>query len=230
MVRKVMNRSPRDQTCLKHEIFGDQFSLYGPSIQILHSNSGNILFKVSFGIWLVNVSLSTELLSVSVSWGNGAYAIASYVFVSVCLCPFAVVFEPLGQNQAKFDRKRDISPTITLLRILWTEALRKKREATGVLHLWEKWSVYSRAIRRQRSHTAETSQMADCRKTTSAGVCSQPPDTNLWGKRLYWCSAHKNAATLGTRSPHALKFSSFFISCKQHFKLPLLPAHANIFP
>lgn len=107
MFRKVMNRSPRDQTCLKHEIFEDQFSLYGPSIQILHPNSGNILFKVSFGIRLVNASLSTELLSVSVSWGNGAYAIASYVFMSVCLCPFAAIFEPLGQNQGKFDRERE---------------------------------------------------------------------------------------------------------------------------
>lgn len=118
MFRKVMNRSPRDQTCLKHEIFEDQFFLCGLSIPILHSNSGNILFRVSFGTWLVNVSLSTELLSVSVSWGNGAYAISSYVFMSVCLCPFAVIFEPLGQNQAKFDRKRYISPTITFLCIL----------------------------------------------------------------------------------------------------------------
>lgn len=76
MFGKVMNKFPTDQTCLKHEIFEDQiFSLHGPSIQILHSNSGKILFKVSCGIWLVNVSLSTELLSVCVSWGNGAYAI-----------------------------------------------------------------------------------------------------------------------------------------------------------
>lgn len=151
--------------------------------------------------------------------------------MSACLCPFAVIFEPLGQNQAKYDRKRDISPTITFLLILWKEAPRKKREALGVSHLWEKWCVYLCVIRCQRSHTAETSQTLDCRKTTSAGACSQPPDKNLWGKRLYWCSAHKNTATLGTRSPHALKFSSFyfFISCKQHFKLPLLPAHANIF-
>lgn len=138
MFRKFMHRSPRDETCLKHEILKDQFSLYGPSIQILHSNSGNILFKVSFGIWLVNVSLSTELLSVSVSWGNWAYAIASYVFMSVCLCPSSVIFEPLGQNQAKFVRERDISMTILSLHILWKEAPRKKREAIGASHLWEK--------------------------------------------------------------------------------------------
>lgn len=103
MFRKVMNQFPRDQTCLKHEIFEDQiFSLHGPSIQILHSNSGNILFKVSCGIWLVNVSLSTELLSVCVFWGNGAYAITLYVFMSVCLCAFAVIFKHFGQSQVKF--------------------------------------------------------------------------------------------------------------------------------
>lgn len=138
MYRKSMHRSQRVETCLKHEMLEDQFSLYGPSIQILHSNSGNILFKVSFGIWLVNVSLSTELLSVSVSWGNWAYAIASYVFTSACLCPSSVIFEPLGQNQAKFVRKRDISLTITYLHILRKGAPRKKPEAIGASHLWEK--------------------------------------------------------------------------------------------
>lgn len=109
MFRKVMNKFPRDQTCLKHEIFENKiFSLHSPSIQILNSNSGNILFKVSCGIWLVNVFLSTELLSVCVSWGNGAYAITLCVFMSVCLCAFAhfwVLFEPFGQNQTKLCQK-----------------------------------------------------------------------------------------------------------------------------
>lgn len=206
MFRKVMNKSLRDPNGLKHEIFKDSMAQVSKCciLTLVH------LFKVSFGIWLLNVSLSTELLSVSVSWGNGAYAISSYVFMSVCLCPFAVIFDPFGQNQAKFVRKRDNSPTITFLCILWKEAPRKKREAVGVSHLWEKESLYSRTIRLQRSHTAETSQTADCRKTTSAGVCSQPPDTNLREKQLYWCSAHKNTATLGTHSPLALKFSSFY--------------------
>lgn len=104
--RKVMNKFPRDQTCLKHEIFENQiFSIHSPSIQILHSNSGNILFKVSCGIWLVNVFLSTELLSVCVSWGSGSYAITLYSFMSVCLCAFAVIFEPSGQNQPKLCQK-----------------------------------------------------------------------------------------------------------------------------
>lgn len=85
MFRKVTNKFLRDQISLKHEIFEDQiFFLHDPSIQILHFNSGNILFKVSCGIWLVNVSPSTELLSVCVSWGNGAYAI-TFVRVHVCL-------------------------------------------------------------------------------------------------------------------------------------------------
>lgn len=46
-----MNSSQRDQGCLKYEIFEDQFSLYGPSIQILLFNSGNFLFSF-LGYWV----------------------------------------------------------------------------------------------------------------------------------------------------------------------------------
>lgn len=134
MFRKVMNKLLRDQTSLKHEIFEDQiFFLHGPSIQILHSNSGNILFKVSYGIWLVNVSPSTELLSVCVSWGNGAYAITLYMFMSVwlsvCLCSN---FWAFWAKSSQILSERWVSHWWWHSCILWKEALRKIREATGV--------------------------------------------------------------------------------------------------
>lgn len=132
MFRKVTNKFLRDQISLKHEIFEDQiFFLHDPSIQILHFNSGNILFKVSCGIWLVNVSPSTELLSVCVSWGNGAYAITFvrvHVCLVLCLCShFWAFWAKLNQILSE----RWVFHWWWHSCSLWNEAPRMIREATG---------------------------------------------------------------------------------------------------
>lgn len=127
--------------------------------------------------------------------------------LSVCLCAFAVIFEPLGQNEAKFCQK-DGFVTVDGIPALCERRQWGRQERPLEYQTFGESEVFIHTpLEPGKPHSWD---LSDCRKTASAGVCSQPPDTNLWGKWLYWCSAHKNTSTLGTHSPHALKFSYFY--------------------
>lgn len=104
----VMIRLLKDPACLKHETVKYLFSFYGLSIQILCSNTGNIFIQ-SFLWYLVSKCFSFNRAAFSPGF-LGKWSLCNrFVRVHVRLCPLPVIFEPLGQNQAKLDKKIKIS-------------------------------------------------------------------------------------------------------------------------